>query len=148
MPGRSYHAHPWREMAGPAPPVTTTRSVGQWMLMRGAAYGAQGPGSMLPGRRHAGITVVITGMTIAQSKLTSQGQVSIPAEVRRRLGLGPGSVIEWDQDGERIVVRRAGRYSSAEVSAALFPSGTGAPRSLKELKAGLRANVKRRHARH
>lgn len=86
-------------------------------------------------------------MTIAQSRLTSQGQVSIPAEVRRRLGLGPGSVIEWDQDGERIVVRRAGRHSSAEVSAALFPRGAGAPRSLQELKAGLRANLKRRHAR-
>jgi len=26
------------------------------------------------------------------SKLTAQGQVSVPAEVRRRLGLGPGSV--------------------------------------------------------
>ncbi len=87
-------------------------------------------------------------MTIAQSKLTSQGQVSIPAEVRRRLGLGPGSVIEWDQEGERIVVRRAGRYSSAEVSAALFPDGAGPRRSLKDLKAGLRANVRRRRARH
>jgi AbrB family looped-hinge helix DNA binding protein len=86
-------------------------------------------------------------MTIAQSRLTSQGQVSIPAEVRRRLGLGPGSVIEWDQDGERILVRRAGRYSSAEVSAALFPGGAGKPRSLKALKAGIRAHVKRRHAR-
>ena len=86
-------------------------------------------------------------MTIAQSRLTSQGQVSIPPEVRRRLGLGPGSVIEWDQDGERVVVRRAGRHSSAEVSAVLFPDGAGAPRSLKALKAGLRANVKRRHAR-
>ena len=86
-------------------------------------------------------------MTIAQSRLTSQGQVSIPAEVRRRLGLGPGSVIEWDQDGERIVVRRAGRHTSAEVSAELFPDGAGAPRSLQDLKAGLRAQVKRRHAR-
>jgi antitoxin PrlF len=86
-------------------------------------------------------------MTIAQSRLTSQGQVSIPAEVRRRLGLGPGSIIEWDEDGERIIVRRAGRYSSAEVHAALFPQGTGAPHSLEDLKAGVRANVKRRHAR-
>ena len=86
-------------------------------------------------------------MSIAQSRLTSQGQVSIPAEVRRRLGLGPGSVIEWEEDGERIVVRRAGRYSSAEVHAALFPQGAGTRRSLQDLKAGIRANVSRRHAR-
>lgn len=86
-------------------------------------------------------------MTIAHSRLTSQGQVSVPAEVRRRLGLGPGSVLEWEEDGERIVVRRSGRYSSVEVNAALFPEGTGAARSPKDLKAGIRAHVKRRHAR-
>ena len=28
-------------------------------------------------------------MALARSKLTSQGQISIPAEVRRRLGVGP-----------------------------------------------------------
>ena len=74
--------------------------------------------------------------------------MSIPAEVRRRLGLEPGSVIEWEQDGEKIIVRRAGRHTSAEVHAALFPKGAGAPRSLEDLKAGVRANVRRRHARH
>ena len=86
-------------------------------------------------------------MIIARSRLTSQGQVSVPAEVRRRLGLGPGSVIDWDGDGDEIFVRRAGTYSSAEVSEALFPQGAGAPRSLADLKAGIRAIVKRRHAR-
>lgn len=86
-------------------------------------------------------------MTIARSRLTSQGQVSIPAEVRRRLGLGPGSVIDWEEEGDEIFVRRAGRYTSAEVSEALFPQGAGAPRSLADLKAGIRAQVSRRHAR-
>jgi len=45
------------------------------------------------------------------------------------------------------VVRRAARYSSAEVNAVLFPQGAGKPRSPKALKAGLRTKVKRRHAR-
>lgn len=89
----------------------------------------------------------VNGMTIAHSRLTSQGQVSVPAEVRRRLGLGPGSVLEWEEEGERIVVRRGGRLSSADVSAAIFPSGAGKSRSLADLKAGVRASVKRRHAR-
>lgn len=85
-------------------------------------------------------------MAFASSKLTAQGQISVPAEVRRKLGLAPGSVLEWEEDGERIVVRRAGTHSSEEMHSALFPQG--APRkSLDELKAGLRQAVAKRHAR-
>ncbi len=86
-------------------------------------------------------------MTIARSRLTSQGQVSIPAEIRRRLGLGPGSVIEWDETQDGIVVRRAGRYSFGDMRAVLFPDGPGRARSLDDLKAGIRAHVRGRHAR-
>jgi bifunctional DNA-binding transcriptional regulator/antitoxin component of YhaV-PrlF toxin-antitoxin module len=35
-------------------------------------------------------------MALAHSKLTAQGQISVPAKVRRRLGVGPVSVLEWD----------------------------------------------------
>ena len=34
-------------------------------------------------------------MAVARSKITSQGQISVPAEIRRRLGVGPGSMLEW-----------------------------------------------------
>ena len=85
-------------------------------------------------------------MTIAQSKLTAQGQVSVPAAVRKRLGIGPGSTLEWQEEGDVIVVRRAGRFTSADVHAALFASAPRA-RTLVELKQGLRAHAKRRHAR-
>jgi len=84
---------------------------------------------------------------IAESRVTAQGQISLPAEVRRRLGVGPGSVIEWDDDGERIVVRRAARYTSSEVHEEVFPYGTPTARGPEELKAGIRAHVKKRHAR-
>jgi AbrB family looped-hinge helix DNA binding protein len=93
------------------------------------------------------ITVVISGMALAQSKLTAQGQISVPLEVRRRLGIGPGSVLEWDEDGEKIVVRRAGRYTSAEVHQAIFPDGVKARHSLPELKDGIRRSVRNRRAR-
>ena len=86
-------------------------------------------------------------MAIALSKLTAQGQISVPAEVRRRLGIGPGSVLEWDEDGEKIVVRRAGRYTSEDVHRALFPKGAPKPRKIEELKAGLRRYIRARHAR-
>ena len=85
-------------------------------------------------------------MTIAHSRLTAQGQISVPKEVRRRLGIGPGSVLEWEEDGERIVVRRAGRYTSEEVHRALFEEAPE-PRTLDELKEGVRQSVRGRHAR-
>lgn len=85
-------------------------------------------------------------MAIAQSRLTAQGQISVPAAVRRKLGVGPGSTLEWLEEGERIVVRRGGRITSAEVHEVLFPAPPRR-RSLRELKAGLRAHARRRHAR-
>ncbi|MGB6603409.1 MAG: AbrB/MazE/SpoVT family DNA-binding domain-containing protein, partial [Steroidobacteraceae bacterium] len=60
-------------------------------------------------------------MPIAKSKLTAQGQISVPAEVRKKLGVGPGSVLEWDEQDDKVVVRRSGRYASEDVHRALFP---------------------------
>jgi len=82
-------------------------------------------------------------MALAHSKLTAQGQVSVPAAVRRRLGLGPGSVLEWDEAGKAIVVRRVGRFSSEDVHRALFPVAPK-PRTLAQLKQGIRRYVSRR----
>ena len=85
-------------------------------------------------------------MALAQSKLTAQGQISVPAEIRRRLGVGPGSVLEWDEEGEKIVVRRVGRYTSEDVHKAVFAKPPKR-RSLAELKDGIRKHIKSRHAR-
>ncbi len=84
-------------------------------------------------------------MAIAHSRLTAQGQISVPASVRRKLGIGPGSVLEWDDDGRQIVVRRSGRYTSEDVHRSLFPTAPR-PRSVAELKEGIRRYIKRRHA--
>lgn len=70
----------------------------------------------------------------------------MPAEVRRRLGLGPGSVLEWDQEGEKIVVRRVARYTSEDLHRVLFPEPPK-PRTLEEMKEGIRRHMKARHAR-
>lgn len=87
-----------------------------------------------------------------QTKLTSQGQVSVPAAVRSFLHLMPGSVMVWSQEGDRIVVERAKRHSTAEVHQALFADSTGgapgtdSPKTLAELKQGIRQRMQRRHA--
>jgi antitoxin PrlF len=86
-------------------------------------------------------------MAMAHSKLTAQGQISVPAEVRRKLGVGPGSVLEWDQSGEQVVVRKAARYSSEDMHRALFADKPSAPRSIRELKNGVRRYIRKRHAR-
>jgi len=84
-------------------------------------------------------------MPLARSRVTAQGQISVPAEVRRRLGVGPGSVLEWDQQGSAIVVRRAGRYTSQDLHDALFKKRPKR-RSLAELKEGIAQYVRRSHA--
>jgi AbrB family looped-hinge helix DNA binding protein len=86
-------------------------------------------------------------MALAHSRVTAQGQISVPAEVRRRLGVGPGSVLEWGEEGESIVVRRSGRYSSEQISRSLFPKKPPAPKSLDELKEGIRRRARERYAR-
>ena len=98
----------------------------------------------LPQRHYRGNVVA---MSIARSRVTAQGQVSVPAEVRRKLGVGPGSLLEWDEDGNTVVVRRSGRYSSVEIHRALFGHESPAPRGLSELKEGIRRHVRARHAR-
>jgi len=85
-------------------------------------------------------------MALAQSKLTSQGQVSVPAVVRRKLGVGPGSVLEWDEEDDRIVVRRAGRFTSEDIHRALFKTPPRR-RTLEDLKGGVRSYMRRKHAR-
>ena len=84
-------------------------------------------------------------MALPQSKVTAQGQISVPVEIRRKLGIGPGSVLEWDQDGEQVVVRRASRYSSEDIHKAVFAKPPK-PRTLQELDAALEQQVRDEHA--
>lgn len=86
-------------------------------------------------------------MALAQSKVTAQGQISVPAEVRKRLGIGPGSVIEWDEENDKIVVRRAARYTSQDIHKGLFPDGPPKRASIKQMKQGIEQYIKERYAR-
>ncbi len=86
-------------------------------------------------------------MPLARSKVTAQGQISIPADVRKRLGIGPGSVLEWDEEGDQIVVRRAAQFASADIHRAIFPEGTPESRTVDEMKEGIRQYVRERYAR-
>ncbi len=49
-------------------------------------------------------------------RVTQKGQVTIPQDVRRALGIKPGSDVEFrlDSDGARLVVDR--RHAAAEIA--------------------------------
>ncbi|MCY7314303.1 MAG: AbrB/MazE/SpoVT family DNA-binding domain-containing protein [Rubrivivax sp.] len=79
--------------------------------------------------------------------------MSVPAAVRHFLHLIPGSVLVWSQDGDRIVVERATRNSTADVHRVLFAGDPPAsmpgktPAELKQgLEQGVRQRTQRRHA--
>lgn len=71
----------------------------------------------------------------------------MPAGVRQKLGIGPGSILEWEEDDGKIVVRRAGQFTSEDIHRALFPGGTPASRTVEEMKEGIRQHLRKRHAR-
>jgi bifunctional DNA-binding transcriptional regulator/antitoxin component of YhaV-PrlF toxin-antitoxin module len=73
--------------------------------------------------------------------------VSVPVAVRRKLGKGPGSRLEWNEEGNAVVVRRSGRYTSKDVHRAVSGHEEPSPRSIAELKECIRKQVQKRHAR-
>ncbi|MCE9520934.1 MAG: AbrB/MazE/SpoVT family DNA-binding domain-containing protein [Alphaproteobacteria bacterium] len=82
----------------------------------------------------------------APSKVTAQGQISVPAEIRKKLGIGPGSILEWETQDGQAVVRKAGRSSFADVHRALFPEKP-AKRNLANVKDAIGKYIRSRHAR-
>ena len=71
----------------------------------------------------------------------------MPADVRRRLGVGPGSVLVWEERDGEFVVRRAGRCSSDEIHAALFGDESVVAIGSNVVKAGIQKDIRRRHPR-
>jgi AbrB family looped-hinge helix DNA binding protein len=86
-------------------------------------------------------------MPLAHSRLTAQGQISVPAEIRKKLGVGPGSVIEWDEKNDQIIVRKAGRHTLEDVHKALFPDTGPARKASASVKEGIRQHIRQKHAR-
>ena len=85
-------------------------------------------------------------MSVAKSRITAQGQISVPADVRKRLGVGPGSILEWEFADGHVVVRRAGTYSSVYIHETLFPTPPR-PRTIEEIDEGIARHLRKKHAR-
>jgi AbrB family looped-hinge helix DNA binding protein len=87
-------------------------------------------------------------MAFPRSRVTAQGQISVPAEIRRKLGIGPGSVLEWQEDGDRVVVCRAGTYTFEDIHRVLFKGRKPKPISVEQMKPAIGEYVRKRYARH
>lgn len=48
---------------------------------------------------------------MATAKITSKGQITLPKEVRRRLGIGPGDEVEFVEENGRYVMLKKVRKS-------------------------------------
>jgi hypothetical protein len=55
--------------------------------------------------------------------------------------------LTWEEEGGRIVVRRAGLFSSEEIHQALFGAEKPKARTLDDMKEGIRRAVRKRYAR-
>jgi len=85
-------------------------------------------------------------MALARSKLTSQGQISVPVAVRKKLGLSPGSTLEWVEEGDQIVIRRSGKYTSEDIRKALFGDHPPPHKTDEELREGVLKYFRKRYA--
>ncbi len=88
-------------------------------------------------------------MATVRSRITAQGQISIPAEIRKKLGVGPGSVIEWENDPseKRVTVRKAAEYTLEDLHRITFPEGPPAPISVQEMDDAIEGYIRKKHAR-
>ena len=86
-------------------------------------------------------------MPIARSKVTAQGQISVPVNVRRKLGVGPGSILEWEEEGGNIVVRRAGTVTFEDIHNAIFKGRKPKKHTVEEMDEGIAQYMRDRYAR-
>jgi AbrB family looped-hinge helix DNA binding protein len=77
--------------------------------------------------------------------VTAQGRISVPDEIRKKLSIGPGSELEWEEHEGGVLVRRVGRFSSKDVHNALFANEGKERRA--DVKRAIRKYIRKRHAR-
>ena len=88
---------------------------------------------------------------LARSRLTSKEQLSLPAAIRRLLGIHAGDELVWmkDENG-RLVVEPGRSHTLADIRAtvaALGPTRKPTPVSLRAMKQGIAEHLRAKHGR-
>lgn len=55
-------------------------------------------------------------------------------------------MLEWEEEGDSVVVRKAGRYTSEDIHRAIFPQAP-ASKKVEVFDKGVRRYMKKKHAR-
>lgn len=61
-------------------------------------------------------------MVVATSRVTNQGQISVPAEVRKALGIRAGTELVWDRNEKGEYTVRPKRLSLADLNRVFGPT--------------------------
>ena len=77
---------------------------------------------------------------LARATLTSKGQITVPSDVRRALGLGPGDQLGFRPGGRVIALPRRVDLAGS------MPPRSGKSRSLNELRAEMSEELAQRHS--
>jgi len=85
-------------------------------------------------------------MSLARSRITAQGQVSVPAAVMKKFGFAPGDFIDWENRDGHLQVRKVGQYSLGDVATALNLQEGVLHKTGPELLDGIKERMRRRHA--
>ena len=102
-------------------PAQTDQEANPEALLPSAAVAAPTSGACPGGDWTLHVTMVMYGHEARTVTVDFAGTGFGSGRMRRRLGLAPGSFLEWDAEGDVVVVRRGHRYSSADVHSTLFP---------------------------
>ena len=79
--------------------------------------------------------------------LTAQGQISVPVAVRKKLGAGPGSALQWVEAGDRIEIRRSDKNTFEDIRKAIWGDKPLSRKTDEEIEEGLKTYFRRRYAR-
>ena len=90
--------------------------------------------------------------TLAETRITSKQQLTLPQPIRRLLGVGAGDSLLWRlDDAGNIVVEPGRRHTLADIRSAVMTAGPPpertSPATVEEMNAGVREKVRSRHAR-
>ena len=73
---------------------------------------------------------------MATAKITSKGQITLPKEVRQRLGIGPGDEVEFvEENGKYMLTKKVRESTLAQYPGYLKPlAGSNTDEIIRELR--------------
>ena len=79
---------------------------------------------------------MLTGrnMILDLGKITSKGQITIPAEIRKTLGISRGDRILFEQKGDDIIIKKAEEKSLVSLLESTSPLSEKATKSMKKIR--------------